>query len=425
MNKLIISLLFLLTILSTAYAIETIISHEEIRFDLLRTDPSPLEPGKTFDIWFDVTNVETYTINNLKISEVSVFPFSIKGINQSSIIINEIKPGEKKSIKFTVEINKNINEGIYQLPLQYYSNRLDAIVSKTFDLSIKTTKSIVTTTDVKITPEKVNPGSTFEIEIGIINSVNYDITDLTADLGLGSTPFTAIGGSSEKKIRQLAPNANAVLKYTLISDPNTELKSYKLPLIITYHDRLGSEFIRNTTIGITVYAKPEYNLDLEGTEVFTKGQTGEITLSFANKGNSEIKFLNIELLKSNDYDIISNPRVYIGNLKSDDFETATYKIHAKTPKPVKLNLKVGYKDSYNNDFLDDAYVDLPLYSKWESQNLGLLKRDYTWLYSIISIAFLIIAYKFYKVWKFERDIERSIIILFKNTIKWLRIKLKM
>jgi len=407
------------------YAVETVLSHEEIRFDLTKTDPSPLEPGEKFDIWIDATNIEIYTIRNLKISFVNSFPFSITDLNQSSIIIDELRPGEKKTIKFNVKINKDINEGMYSLNLQYYSSKLSAVVSKNFDLSIKTINVIVSTTNIRLNPEKARPGSTANLEIDIINNANSAITDITAELMLDGTPFASIGESNEKKIRQLAQGAKATLTYDLAVNPDAALKVHKVPLSITYYDQLGSKFTRNNTIGITVYAKPEYNIDLESSDVFIKDQNGEITISIANKGNSDLKFLSVELLPGKDYDIISNPRNYVGNLDSDDFETVTYKIYTRTSKPAELKFKIDYKDTYNNDFSDNLTVNFPLYSKWAAQNLGLVKRNMMWIDIIAGLVLIIFLYKFYKVWRFERDIERSLITLYRNAMKWLRVKLKL
>ncbi len=407
----------------SAYA-EAVISHEELRFDLTRTDPSSLRPGSTFDIFFDVTNIEAYTIRNLQISLVDLFPFSAASKNESTVVIDELRPGQKKPVKFRFSINKNVNEGTYQLALQYYSNKISAIVSKTFDVNIRSIDVIVSTTKVRLIPEKIRPGSTFDLEVDIVNTAKSAINDVNIELMLANSPFISLDGSSEQRIRQLAADAKATLKYSLIANPNAELKAYGIPLNMVYYDHLGLKNTRNSTIGITVYAKPEYSIDLEASEVYIKGQVGEITLSIANKGNSELKYLNIELLKAKDYEIISNPNVYIGNLESDDFETATYKVYPKSSKPVSLGLKVSYKDTYNNDFADEINVMLPLYSKWKAQSLGLVKRNTLFANIFIAFVVLIFLYKLYKVWKYERDLERSIVVLFKNAIKWIRNKLK-
>ena len=89
----------LLTSLNIIYAIESVISHEELRFDFKKTDPSPLGPGKIFDVYFDITNLQSYTIRNVQINIVDLFPFYSLDENKTSILMDEIRPGEKKSIK--------------------------------------------------------------------------------------------------------------------------------------------------------------------------------------------------------------------------------------------------------------------------------------------------------------------------------------
>ena len=295
-KTLIFALIFLIS-LSLVNAVETAISYEELRFDLVRTDPSPLSAGGSFGIWFDITNLQSYTIRNVQISLVDKFPFNIKNTDERAVLISEIKPGEKRSVKYSVNINKDINEGTYQLGMQYYSDKLEATVSKNFNLDVKTTSVVVGATNVRLIPERVKPGEVANLEVDILNAASSSINDISAELGLGGTVFVTSGETSEKKIRQLAPNAKVTLSYKLIVNPEAESKVYTIPLSITYYDQLGGKYTRNNTIGIPVYAKPEYNVDLENTEVFINGQTGEATISLANKGNSELKFLSIELLK--------------------------------------------------------------------------------------------------------------------------------
>src|SRR3989344_5214289 len=124
---LMIAFIFLIS-LSFAYAVDSIIAYDELRLDLIMTDPSPLEPGRVFDVHFDVTNLQSYTLRNLEISVVDIFPFYKIDANSSSIVINELRPGEKKSISYRLGINKDINGGVYQLNLQYYSTKLGAVV---------------------------------------------------------------------------------------------------------------------------------------------------------------------------------------------------------------------------------------------------------------------------------------------------------
>ena len=86
-------------------------------------------------------------------------------------------------------------------------------------------------------------------------------------------------------------------------------------------------------------------------------------------------------------------------------------------------MKVEYKDSYNADFKDNVDVELPLYNKFIAQNLGLVKRDTFWFNLVIALLIFLLVYKTYKIWKHERDIEKSVKIVYKDVKAWLKEKI--
>jgi len=71
--------------------------------------------------------------------------------------------------------------------------------------------------------------------------------------------------------------------------------------------------------------------------------TGTVSIKFVNKGATDARFLNIILKKSDDYETISSDNVYIGDLDSDDYETADFKINVKRLKSSKLNIPVHFE----------------------------------------------------------------------------------
>ena len=92
--KKVILLIILLVFIQSAFAVETVFKSDEVRIDLVKIDPSPIKPGETFDIWFDVTNIESYILRNLKLTISTKFPFSINEGGDTTAIY-ELKPGGK------------------------------------------------------------------------------------------------------------------------------------------------------------------------------------------------------------------------------------------------------------------------------------------------------------------------------------------
>jgi hypothetical protein len=87
--------------------------------------------------------------------------------------------------------------------------------------------------------------------------------------------------------------------------------------------------------------------------------------------------LHAELLQSDNYDIISSSESYIGNIDSDDYESADFKIYVKRTrdKRVQLPLRLEYRDSQNRQIKKDIIIQLPLYSASEAKKYGLIKSS--------------------------------------------------
>ena len=144
-----------------------------------------------------------------------------------------------------------------------------------------------------------------------------------------------------------------------------------------------------------MYSPPEYELVKEESAVFLAEQQGIIVLSVSNTGTSDINFVVLELLPTQDYEILSNPKIYLGNLESDDYETAEFEIytHAVPPGAIPLKLNLKYKDSFNQDFNEERLLDLRIFSKEEARKFGLLAApNYFGMGIGIVIAVLIIWY---------------------------------
>ena len=75
---------------------------------------------------------------------------------------------------------------------------------------------------------------------------------------------------------------------------------------------------------------PEVSVILDKTDITQKKMTGTVTLKVINKGLSDIKFLNVILKTSDNYEILStSDTTYVGNLQSDDYQSVDYIISLK------------------------------------------------------------------------------------------------
>jgi len=416
-HKILSLIIGLVLVSSIVLGVESKIAAEELRIDLIRFDPNLYQGGGS-DVIFEITNLGDNMILSKEITLVDKFPFSAK---ERTITITNLGPGNKVQVKFNVLTNKDVDDGVYSLSIQYYSDKQGVILTKSFDAPVK--KSLViATTRVSVEPDRIKPGDDAAVKIILENAAESRLKDITLSLDLDDVPFSPIGSTSERKIKDIAIGGKYEVVFNIIVNPDAESKVYKVPLEIKYLDELGKEFIKNEFIGLVVDEKPNYQVNLEGSNVYSYRDSGEITLSISNTGTSEIKFLSMELLNDKKYEVISNPRVYVGNLESDDFETANFIIYSKSYWDIPLQVNLMYKDAYNREYNETMTVNLPMYSRFTARRLGLVKGDSGLFNFVLIIVLIIFAFKTYKEWKKERDIEKAV----KNTLRnaWYYIKNK-
>ena len=162
-------------------------------------------------------------------------------------------------------------------------------------------------------------------------------------------PFIPKGSSSSKSISELFAHETSVVEFSLVAYPSADSKLYKIPLTIKYTDDKGFNYTKSELIGISINTKPELLVTLENTELNKQVVEGKITINLINKGLNDIKFVTVTLLPTEEYDTLSASNIiYVGNIDSDDFETADFKIKTNNiTDKTTIKAKIEYRDAFN------------------------------------------------------------------------------
>ena len=381
--KLILALCLMLVFCQVVAATQTIVTKaNELRIDLVKYDPSPVQPGTSTTISFEVINLDNQDINNLEITLVDNYPFIIT--SEKKVKFSSLKVGEKATFSFQVDVNKDAVEDSYQLSLQYFSEKLSSATSSPFNVQvIKVSSGLETSISVESSEETtavIKPGQTANVKLRIDNPSSSAMRDITVKLELNSAdiPFAPLGMTSEKKIDFIAVRNFGEVSYTLIASPDAEAGLYKVPVNIKYYDAQGYSHNVSDIIGIVVGSQPELSLEIESTELTTKTDTGNLILKIINGGTTDVKFLRIKLLESENIEIISQSAMYIGDVDSDDYETAEFRINMGEEE-TKLVFELDYKDANNIAYGEKMVLPVKLYSPSE---LG-LKTGSSWVWIIV------------------------------------------
>lgn len=373
----------------------------------LKYEPFPVEPGDYFTLWVRVQNLGNDNADNAVVELIEKEPFFI---DDSAVrVIGKLGSRQETVLKFErIRVSEDAVEGTNQIEFKlspggvYKSN----IRIKKLDIDIQSVRPIL---DIEVSsePTRIPQGGTALVTIAVRNSGASLLEDITLKLDLPEE-FAPVGTTTEKKIDLLKENEQKILNFNLIALPDATAKAYKVRLNISYSDEIGNKFTKDDVMGLLVGGHVDYDVNIEDSGIFTKNTRGNVVLSISNIDASNIKFMTIELEDTDDYVVIGKRKSYLGNLESDDFETAEFEIFVKKEGDIPLRLNLEYKDSYNEEQRDRKNVLLKVYSKKEINKLGLSGEKRNILKIALIIASIIFIYLTWKFWRKEKDLGRAL-----------------
>lgn len=382
----------------------------DLIIESITMNPFPVIPGDNFDLIVELRNSNTRkTIQELEFTLDAGYPFSSDDI----IRIGSLAPNEREVVSFKVNTESNAISGINNLKLIYEDNTDIRYVSDEINVDVKSNTKDLSIISIKTIPSEIIPGSEIDVVVTLKNMVSVLMKEIELELDLsGDVPFIPIGSTTKKTLDSLNKGNSKDFLFNIAVDAEAESKVHKIPLILNYKDEFGNNYTMETLTGLKVATDPELIYTIESSEIYSVGSSGHISIKIVNPSLADIKFLNVELLESEDYNIISSSNVYLGNLESDDYETADFNIYANSNKEnIPIKLKVTYKNAFNEEYHSEETVMLPLYSKSELTKFGLGGNGglSTTLFYLVLAIFI---YLFIVDWKKERSIPKSL----KNTV---------
>lgn len=422
MKKMIIFWL-LLVLCSIVRADEGVLTPDEnLRLYLHKYDPSPLQPGQPSEITLAVKNLDHDDVENFNITFVEKYPFTITDSKRLQQVVSRIQSGTMVYITFPIFVDPDASDSSdREVRFQYFYSGQKQIVSESFTVTIKKVNT-VSLEKITTNPEMFKPGETGSVYLTIENNAGYIMRDIKVKLDLTNTSFAPVKSTTEKRVQSLNIGEPALVTFDLATDPSAESKVYKVPVTITYFDEFGTEYTKTVDFGIQVFSNPELVLTLSKSEIYKKGMPGNIVLSLANSGTSQIKFLTLTILDNKNYEVISKSSEYIGNLDSDDYETVDFDMYVKSGKqkvPIQVELK--YKDAFNQEKVETREVELPIYSISKASAYGLMPSSNLGQLVIYFILITFIWFAFSE-WKKKRSIP---IALKEGSIRELKLWRKM
>ncbi|MFZ5955077.1 MAG: COG1361 S-layer family protein [Nanoarchaeota archaeon] len=240
-------------------------------------------------------------------------------------------------------------------------------------------------------PEQVAPGEKLDVFLRIANDFDYDAENIKVSVDLMNSPISP-KISSEFFLDKIKKNNDEEVEFGFIADAEAEPGIYKIPIKIEYVLD-GTQKIEVSMISIIINSKP--NLMINSESVLLKNQKNDLDIEIINKGLGKTKFLEIELSQSGDYNILSSNKVYIGDLDSDDFDSAKFEIYSKDKSYIIIPVTLKYKDALNKVYVENQEITVRSYSTDEATKLGLIK-DSNFTKYLVAILLIVVLFLIYR-----------------------------
>jgi len=352
-----------------------------IAVTLINQEPDPAEPGKYVDVRFKFDNNGTEEARDISVELLPEYPFSLDPGREALKNIGTIQSRQRGDVgvivKYRLRVDENAVEGENELTIRYRIDEYTWIKPEEFIIDVQTHDAILSVESVSVDKKTFEPGSSSIVKIKVSNEADSVLKNIKLKLGVGGLPFVPLGSTNEKSIYKIDAQDDFEFNFNLLADPDAESGVYQVPLTIEYYDELGKNYFKNSTIGLIIGAKPDLSVTLDRTDIYEAGKTGEIIVKVVNKGVTDLKFANLKLISQDGYRILSTDEVYLGNIDSDDFETADFDIFVEKTNEDRIILPVTleYKDANNNDFKNTIQLNLRLYSATEAKKFGLKQQN--------------------------------------------------
>ncbi len=270
------------------------------------------------------------------------------------------------------------------------------IIAAIILLGIISLASALRIDSVDMSPDTIAPGETSTIDIVIKNNGENEIDDFTISLDFTNLPLAPYNSGSDFSIDIIDADKSKTTEFRVIALNTAKSGIYKIPVNMAYTED-GVAKTKQSVISLMVNSEPIIEVTAED-GLLLKGKENKVSIKVINKGLADVKFLEVETGTSTSYTLTSQKKVYIGDVDSNDFQTADFSLFFKDNAPTTVNLPVTvyYKDITNKEYTQDVVIPLKVYSQQQAQSLGLVAKSNVGYY-VIGVILIIVLYIVYRL----------------------------
>ncbi len=342
-------------------------SSSNVQLEVQKTEPIPLQSSEYGTVWVEATNTGGAD-TDVEVTFDENYPFEVVRGNRNSWDLGTLSPGEEYVMRLEVRVDENAVQGNNSLDFTVTTPSLT--YTQSLDIEVRADNNILSVADVEF-PEHIGPGTSEEMTLTLENMADAQLKNVQASLDIpGDTPVVATGAST-KSLEKIDASGTAEITYQLSADETAQNGVYTLPLTLEYENEAGTEFERETDIGIVVGGVPQLETGINSENQLSPGTTDTVTFRIVNQGEGRARFTEMTVKDTENIRVLSPPTTYIGDMDPDDFQTAEYQVHVSgEPGQLSIPVELEYRTE-NGTRTETQEVQATVYSSGELRSLGL------------------------------------------------------
>jgi hypothetical protein len=407
-----IALMAIIVMISSAGVSAQVLPGTAIRVTMINQEPDPVDAGQYVTVKFRVENIGIDMAKSVVFQLMPDFPFSLDpGTNATKSVgslVGVQDANNAVTLEYRIKVDPQALSGSTELKLRYNIDSSGWVELPAFQVRVRRYFLGLSIDSIATSQEYFEPGKQNDVTISVKNMADSPMRSVSVSLSLeGTTPFAPIGSGTEKRAYSIQPGQTQNFTFGLLTSPDTALGLYKIPIAIEYIDEANNNHTISDILGIVVNAKPEISVRIDSSAIKSAGSSGKITLKLVNLGIGDVRFLNLKFSDTPDLTIVSGNEQYIGQLSSDDYDTADINAYVARANEgiVEIPVTLDYSDAMGNSYEQNESVVLRIYSAAEQRKLGISsKTSPLWILLIVII--IAVGIVFYRKRK-RRSLKRQ------------------
>ena len=258
----------------------------------------------------------------------------------------------------------------------------------------------------KYDPAPAEPGNYVSLWVSVQNWGNDDLRDVCLRIKPEFPFYLDPWDNGIECIGILGAFKDKEIEFKLKVDEGAIEGDNTIDIVWCDDSKCQTEYKTKTvTINVKTGGSPDMLTILEDSDVFLPNSKGEATMGIINKGKLDIKFMTVTLQPSEDYEILSPDKLYIGELDSDDSDSAEFTLYMNAGKKlmgveiITLPVKFEYSDANYKQYTEQRNIPLKVYSSTDAKKYGLVQTSSGVMYFVGLMIFIAIGYFGWKWWK--------------------------